>query len=236
LVYNFPYLKNPAFLKRFDENKLKEQFVKIIVLSFDEKPIAEIQGKVNGGNIALDGSSSMRRTANINLIADEYENDFVDIKRLLSINKKIEMLIGFNNNSGEYNDYPIIWFPQGIYVIINLNISHGSGGVNIALTLHDKMALLNGECGGTLPAAVIFSEIEDVNENGVKVISQPTIYQIIQEIVNHFGGEQLGKIIISDIDNQIKKVMKWTGSVPLYLYSELQEDGTMYHSFSTDYS
>ena len=178
----------------------------------------------------------MRRTANINLIADEYENDFVDIKRLLSINKKIEMLIGFNNNSGEYNDYPIIWFPQGIYVIINLNISHGSGGVNIALTLHDKMALLNGECGGTLPAAVIFSEIEDVNENGVKVISQPTIYQIIQEIVNHFGGEQLGKIIISDIDNQIKKVMKWTGSVPLYLYSELQEDGTMYHSFSTDYS
>jgi len=66
-------------------------------------------------------------------------------------------------------------------------------------------------------------------------IIEPTIYQIIQELVNHFGGEQLSKIIISDIDNKIKKVMKWTGSVPLYLYQEPAADGTIYNSFSTNY-
>jgi len=82
------------------------------------------------------------------------------------------------------------------------------------------MALLNGECGGVLPASVIFHEIEDVDSEGNTYITKPTIYQIIQELVNHFGGEQLGKIIISDIDNQARQVMRWTGSTPLYYYEE----------------
>ena len=44
----------------------------------------------------------------------------------------------------------------------------------------------------------------------------------------------MGKIIISDVDKRIKKVMKWTGSTPLYLYSKRFSDGTVYNHFSTD--
>lgn len=236
MTYDFPYLKDSVFLKKFDELKLKEQYVKLIVLTFDEMPIQEIQGKVTGGNLTLDGSSGMRRTGNLSMIADEYENDLTDTKHLLSINKKVEVLIGFVNTTNKYTEYDMLWFPQGIYVIISPNISHNSDGVNISLTLHDKMALLNGECGGTLPASVTFNEIEDIDEDGNIQVTEPTIYQIIQELVNHFGGEQLGKIIISDIDNKIKKVMKWTGSTPLYLYQEPAADGTIYNSFSTNYN
>ena len=238
MSYNFPYLKNNAFLKElFNRINLKEQYVKIIVLSFQqEKPIQEIQGRITGGNFNLDGSSGMRRTGNISLIADEYENNFTDIQHLLTINKKIEILIGFLNTTDEYTDYPILWFPQGIYVILSPNITYDFNGINISLTLHDKMALLNGECGGTLPASVVFSQIEDYDEDGNIQITQPTIFQIILELVNHFGGEQLGKILISDIDNKIKKVMKWTGSIPLYLYQEVAQDGTIYNSFSTNYA
>ena len=235
MTHNFPYLKDTNFLKYFDKIKLKQQFVKLIVLSFNEMPIAEIQGKVLSGNLSLDGSSAMRRTGNISLIADEYENDLTDTKHLLSINKKIEILIGFTNTTEEYADFPILWFPQGTFVIITPNISHGMNGINISLTLHDKMALLNGECGGTLPASIIFHQVEDIDENGQIYIRQPTIYQIIQELVNHFGGQQLRKIIISDIDDKIKKVMKWTGSTPLYLYQSLQ-DGQLQNHFSTNYS
>ena len=235
MTHNFPYLKDVNFLNSFDKTKLKQQFVKLIVLSFNEMPIAEIQGKVISGNLSLDGSSAMRRTANISLVADEYENDLTDTKHLLSINKKIEVLIGFTNTTGEYTDFPVLWFPQGTYVIITPNISHGMNGINISLTLHDKMALLNGECGGTLPASIIFHQVEDIDENGQIYIRQPTIYQIIQELVNHFGGQQLRKIIISDIDDKIKKVMKWTGSTPLYLYQSLQ-DGQLQNHFSTNYS
>lgn len=235
MTYNFPYLKDSAFLKKFDEIKLKEQYVKLVVLTFDEKPIQEIQGKVTGGNFNLDGSSSMRRTGNLSMIADDYENDLMDTKHLLSINKKIEVLIGFLNTTEDYTEYPILWFPQGVYVIISPNISHNNSGINISLTLHDKMALLNGQCGGVLPASVVFNQREDIDEDGNIKIIEPTIHQIILELVNHFGGQQLGKIIISDIDNRIKKVMKWTGSTPLYLYQEAGEDGTIYNSFSTNY-
>ena len=235
MTYNFPYLKDTNFLSNFDKNKLKQQFVKLIVLSFNEMPIAEIQGKVISGNLSLDGSSAMRRTGNITLVADEYENDLTDTKHLLSINKKVEILIGFTNNTGQYTNFPILWFPQGTFIIIAPNISHGINGINISLTLHDKMALLNGECGGTLPASIIFHEVQDINENGQITIRQPTVYQIIQELVNHFGGEQLGKIIISDIDDKIKKVMKWTGSTPLYLYQSIENNQLQNH-FSTNYN
>ena len=236
MTHDFPYLKDSVFLKKFDELKLKEQYVKLIVLTFDEMPIQEIQGKITGGNLTSDGSSGMRRTSNLSMVADEYENDLTDTKHLLSINKKVEVLIGFVNTTDEYTEYNMLWFPQGTYVIISPNISHNSDGINISLTLHDKMALLNGECGGTLPASVTFNEIEDIDEDGNIQVTQPTIYQIIQELVNHFGGEQLGKIIISDIDSKIKKVMKWTGSTPLYLYQEPAADGTIYNSFSTNYN
>jgi len=115
----------------------------------------------------------------------------------------------------------MIWFPQGVFVITAANLSHSTSGITISLTIHDKMALLNGECGGTLPASVVFHEVEDIDENGNTVINRPTIYQIIQELVHHFGGEQIGKIIISDIDERVKRIMKWTGSTPLFLLTTI---------------
>ena len=155
---NFPYLNNPFFLKEFDKLRIKVQYLKINVLTFfDERVIAEISGDSLGGNISIDGSSAMRRTANLSMIVRDDEYSETNIKQLLGLNKKVEIFIGFKNTTGEYEDYPILWFPQGIYVIISQNISHGLDGTNISLTLHDKMALLNGECGGVLPASVVFS-------------------------------------------------------------------------------
>ena len=231
--YNFPYLEDAAFLKYFDNLKLKEQFAKIVVLNFEEKPIQQIQGRITSGNFAKDGSSAMRRTGNLSLVTENYVNDLTDTKHLLSINKKVEVLIGFTNTTGKYEQYPILWFPQGVYAIIAPSISHSTGGTAISLTLHDKMAFLNGECGGTLPASVVFHEVEDIDENGNVIITHPTIYQIIQQLVNHFGGQQLGKIIISDVDSRIKQVMKWTGSSPLYLYTTIKNNQTSYQLSTT---
>ena len=218
-LHNYTYLNDFAFLKEFDKIKLKQQIVKIIALDFQENPIQQIQGKVIGGNINLDGTSSMRRTCNLSLIlGDNKEYQGYDLKALLSMNKKVQVLIGFKNTTKQYTNYPILWFPQGIYAIISVSFTHDSNGVTISLTLHDKMAFLNGQCGGILSSSVVFNEIEDIDQDGQITITQPTIYTIIQQLVNHFGGQQLGKIIISDIDNKIKRVMKWTGSTPFYIY------------------
>lgn len=107
---------------------------------------------------------------------------------------------------------------MGTYVIINPSISNSSSGVSISLQLKDKMCLLNGECGGIFPAAVELDEVDTVDEDGNSIISKPTIVEIIQEVVHHFGGEQIGKIIVADLDTQVKQVMQWAGVNPLYIY------------------
>ena len=221
----YPYLNDSKFLEQVNKLKIHEHFVKINVLSFaTQAATAEISGYATGGTITIDGSSALRRTANVSMIAKDTKYSEKDIRKLLTNNKKIELLIGVKNTTQKYTEYPILWFPQGIFVIITADVSHTSQGITISLTLHDKMALLNGECGGVFPASVVFNQVEDVDETGAIIIREPTIYQIIQELVNHFGGQQLGKIIISDVPEKIKTVMKWTGSIPIYLYHAIRKD------------
>ena len=232
---DFIYLQDSSFLKKFDEMKLKEQLVKIIVLTFDEKPIAEVQGIVTGGNITMDGSSAMRRTCNISFIADPKENNLSSTKYLLSMNKKVKLLIGFKNITDYYPEYPILWFPQGTYVIITPNITRDSNGTNISLTLHDKMAFLNGQCGGVFPATVAIDELQTQDEDGNSQVSKITIYQTILELVNHWGGEQLEKILIDDVDLKLKMVVKWIGNSPLFIYESANAvDGVHEFSCSTN--
>ena len=230
---HYPYLQDSSFLKSFDKLKVKEQYVKITILDFLEKPIRAIEGRVLGGSINIDGNSSIRRTCNLSIIASEHENDLTNVDNLLSLNKKVKVEVGFLNTTNQYKDFDIIWYPLGIYVIINPSVSHGSDGVTISLQLKDKMCLLNGECGGVIPTSTTFNEYETVDENGNFFLTYPTIFQIIQELVNHFGGEQLGKIIISDIDTRVKKVMKWVGSSPLYIIKDA-EGGTVQYTPTTN--
>lgn len=216
----YSYLYDSNFLKQVDLQKNKEQLAKITVLDWAENPIQDITGIVTGGNLNIDGSSAVRRTCNLNIYIKDTENNITNINHFLSLNKKVKVEIGFKNTTKKYLDYEIIWFPIGTYVIITPSISHSTSGTSVSLQLKDKMCLLNGDVGGVLPASVTFSEMEYVNEEGLITVVKPSLYQIIQEAVNHWGGEQLGKIIISDLDTKIKKVMKWTGDSNIYLYKD----------------
>ena len=230
------YLTDASFLKEIDLLKTKEQYVRITILTFAEKPIADIEGNVTAGSINIDGTSSMRRTCNITFVPTQDQIiDYKDINNLLSINKKVKVEVGITNTTKKYPTEPIIWFPQGIYVICGMSISKSTNGFSISLQLKDKMCLLNGECGGVIPASTQFDEYSTIDANGKYVVQKPTIYQIIQEVVNHFGGEPLGKIIISDVPSRIKKVMKWIGDTPLYLYQETDEQGSLAYTATINY-
>ena len=224
---NYKYLNDNIFLKQVDNERNKEQYVKITVLDSQERPIKDIQGKITGGSISIDGSSSLRRSCNLSMVADsygviEYGKTELNMEDLLSMNKKISVEIGFINTFNKYLEYETIWFPLGIFVIINSSCSNSASGLNISLQLKDKMCLLNGECGGVIPASTTFHEYEYFDyETGTWAIDKPLIYQIILELVNHLGGEDLTRILITDIPNEIKQVMKWGDETkPLYIYSE----------------
>jgi hypothetical protein len=66
----YDFLKDQYFLKQLDELRLKEQFVRLTVLSWTEEAVSEIQGKAISGSLTLDGTSSVRRTASFTMFAE----------------------------------------------------------------------------------------------------------------------------------------------------------------------
>ncbi len=220
----YSYLNNPDFLMKAFQERSLYQYIKITVLSFAERPIKEIQGKVTSGTLNINGDSSVRRTANLSVFIEEEEANYHSLKSLFAINKKIKIEIGISNESKDYAEFPILWFPFGIFALMGISLSHDTNGTTASLQLKDKMVFLNGECGGTIPASVVFHELEEWNdETGDYIITKPTIVQIIREMVNHYGGESLNKIIINDLDTRARRVMKWIGSTPLYVYQTTEQ-------------
>lgn len=239
----FEYLNDMDFLTQLDKLHMRVQYAKIILLSFkDEEPIKEIQGSITSGNLSVNGSSAIRRTINLTMLASIDNSNLEDIDNEISINKKIKVLIGYDNPLKSYKNYgDIIWFPCGLFVLSSANISRSTSGWNISITGKDKMCLLDGTAGGTLPASVTFHESLVQLDNGDVEIQYPTIFQIIYEAVNHWGGEAIENIIITDIDEEIKMLVRYMGDKPVYfsddyqsLSFEAQEDYPHMFSYGQD--
>ena len=242
---NYPYLLDTTFedingqrqktnfLQEIDTFVNQKQYVKITLLNWNEEPIKEIQGELSAGSISKDGSSSVRRTCSFTAVVNRGEYNIEDSQMDFAINKKIYVECGIKNYSNKYKDYPILWFPQGVFFISNFSITTNvSSNVTIQLTLKDKMCGLNGEVGGTFPAAVILDEMDTQSPSGQFVQQKILIYDIIQEVVHHYGGEPLNNILIEDIPRRIKRVMKWTGENPLYLRANPGQDYVWYEALT----
>lgn len=229
LLTEYPYLYNSDFLLEVDNMKIKNQYVKITLLSWKEEAIEEIQSQTISGNINIDNNSAIRRTASLQIYIPEDEVDYTSAASKISINKKIKVEMGIQNTLNKYTDYNILWFPLGIYIVSSVSIQQNINGISVSLSLKDKMCLLNGECGGTLPASITFHEIETSDQFDTNIIiKNPTIYQIIQELVHHWGNEQLGKILIGDVETRIKQVVRWGGEKNLYIRPTTNEGKVSY--------
>ena len=213
----YPYLNDADFIKEIDTQHLQKQYIKITLLDWEENPIQEIQGIATGGSISVNSNSAVRRTCSLTMVVKGEEFAITSSKNLISIGRKAFIEIGVSNNTLKYKDeYPIIWFPQGYFVFTQCSLSTSNSGTTLSAQLKDKMCLLNGECGGIITASTEFHKWETVDGEGNISIQYPTIATIIRDAVNHIGGEQLGKILISDIDEKVKLIMRWVGSSPVY--------------------
>lgn len=229
----YPYLHSPYvedlnaiqkktnFLSTIDSFVSQKQYVRITLLNWNESPIKEIQGELTSGNITKDGSSSIRTTCSLSCSVNGTEYSIEDSRMDFAINKKIFIEVGIKNYSKQYPDYPILWFPQGVFFIGSFNISSSAtSSVNISLSLKDKMAGLNGDVGGVFPATTVLDEVDTQSPTGAYISQKVLVYDIIQEVVHHWGGEDLNNIVIEDVPLRIKRVMKWNGDEPIWLIPE----------------
>ena len=144
------------FLALIDSFVNQKQYVKITLLNWSEEPLKEIEGELSSGTLSKDGSSSVRRTCQLSATVSRGEYDVEDGEMDFAINKKIFIEIGVKNYTDQYSEYPILWFPQGVFFISDFAItSSASSTVNISLTLKDKMCGPNGVVGGTFQSVTI---------------------------------------------------------------------------------
>ncbi len=204
-------LNDKEFIKKLDQNHQREIYARIVSLTMDELPVEEISGKVSQGTISIDGTSAVRRTCSLTLIADrlninEYYWSFTtkfklyiglkvpqDLKREYENHQTytLDAMSGRPILNGEvtlkYEEYPdIVWFPQGLYLITDFKyINNTNGTDNIYISGKDKMALLNGDIGGHLPHATDFGieEIYTYDQATGKQVDKQEVELTIKQIV-----------------------------------------------------
>lgn len=209
--------KNPlldeVFLQNLYLDRHKEIYAKIIALNKNEEPVEQIEGQVTGGSVSLDGSSNVRRSCNLTIIAKN-----IDINSYYwGFKNKFKLYLGLSNHiDSNYED--IIWFPFGVMIITNFSTSLSTNGYNISISGKDKMCLINGELSGSLFASVDFGK-EEYYDTTTKVttISDIPIKQIIREAVHEYAGEPWENIIINDLDDYGLELLDYKGNKPLYL-------------------
>ena len=200
-------MKNPLqdkeFLYNLNQDRHKEIYAKIISLSFDEKPLEQIEGRVTSGSINIDGTSTVRRTCNLTLIAKDVNiTDFY-----WGVSNKFTLEIGLKNNINK--EYPnIIWFKQGIYVITSFNSSLTNSNYTISINRKDKMCLLNGEIGGSLPSSIDFGKIDIYEDTYTEVQIKDYTQYVANKYYIYENGEY--KISLNQFNEKTKYYTKDT--------------------------
>ncbi len=198
-------MKNPLqdkdFLYNLNQDRHKEIYAKIISLSFDENPLEQIEGRVTSGSINIDGTSTVRRTCNLTLIAKDVNiTDFY-----WGVSNKFTLEIGLKNNINK--EYPnIIWFKQGIYVITSFNSSLTNNNYTISINGKDKMCLLNGEIGGSLPSSIDFGKIDVYEDTYTEVQIKDYTQYVANKYYIYENGEY--KISLSEFNEKTKYYTK----------------------------
>lgn len=211
-------LKDKNFLRQLDLHHNHNIYAKIIVLDFNENPKEEITGRVlPGGSISVDGTSAVRRTCSLTLVAENLNRS----NYIWGLNSKFKLEIGLENQINE--EYPkVIWFKQGIFLITSFSTSTSLNNYTISIQGKDKMSLLNGDIGGVLTQlSTNFSSIDEVTyigDTATTVEKKFPIKDIILNAVHEWAREPWHNIIVNDLDDYGLELLEYQGERPLYLF------------------
>ncbi len=210
-------LLDEEFLSKLYEQEYHEKYARITSLTFDELPIARIEGKVTSGTINIDGSSNVRRTFNLTVAAHTVDiNDYY-----WGIKTKVKLEIGLKNNlknKENYTKYPeIIWFNQGKYVISTFNTQVATNGYTINISGKDKMCLLNGDLGGQLFASIDFGAEEQIKKFFKKVPITDTSIDTIMAGNYYFVPPDAQKPDIVSTKNELYEFQPINIEPPFYI-------------------
>lgn len=217
-------VKNPMldkdFLKALDNITLKELYAEVIALNSKDEVLENITGRITQGSINIDGTSAVRRTCSLTIVAEELNIH----EYYWGLHTKFDLRVGVKNTiDPEYPD--IIWFKQGIFVISNFTTTQGLSNYTIAIQGKDKMTLLNGEFGGAITSLTHdFGKVLEITPEGYSKEFSLELKDIIKSAVHQFANEPFYNIIVEDLDDYGLELMEYRGSTPLYFLINNNDD------------
>ena len=166
------FMLDKEFLRKLDASLRREVYARITSLTFDEQPIECIEGRITGGSVNIDGASSVRRTCSLSLVTEKLNiNDYI-----WGIRTKFHLEVGLKNEIDD--NYPdICWFNLGYYVTTSFTSSINTNSRTISIQGKDKMCLLNGDLGGSLPSIIDFGREEWYDYDYEKVLVDEAIFE-----------------------------------------------------------
>ena len=210
----------------------------------------QIEGRITGGSVNIDGNSAVRRSCNLTFAISnetiENENDIMHpwMNFQASLTNRFELEIGLknlqrtaieNNNSNIDQVFydantNILWFNQGQYICSSYSYSTSVNAVNISISGKDYMSLLNGELGGIIESNVDFGMFEQIQEDGSVIEVQIPVVEIIKEAVHHYGGIPFDKIKIEEelLTTPGYALKEYRYDKPLYLFRPNGTDQYIY--------
>ena len=163
------------FLQQLCQQKYQTKYARITALDLNEVPLEIISGKITGGSINIDGTSIVRRTCQLNMIAEnraKLTNAYWTFKERFNLEVGLKNLINSN--------YPeIIWFPMGVYVLTSFSAQENTNSLSISLSGSDKMCLLNGDLAGVIPSQVDFGQVNEEQADGTFITRKLLLKDII---------------------------------------------------------
>lgn len=236
---------NIDMLQRLDRYPHREIYARISYwdISIPYMVPIQIEGRITGGSVNIDGNSSNRRSCSLTFAisneALEFENDIIHpwLKFEAGLTNRFKLEVGLKNLpeievSNSINTlFPqvsydanteIFWFNQGEYVCSSYSYNEAINAVNISISGKDYMSLLNGELDGTLDSTVNFGIFEQILEDNSILEVQVPVVEVIKEAVHHYGKIPFNKIKIEEeLLNTPGFVLKeYRYDKPLYLFRQ----------------
>lgn len=206
------------FLYELDHYRNRIVYVRILSLTSENYPIEQIEGVATGGDITIDGASSVRRVVSLTMTTKN-----LNINNIYwGLNARVKIEVGLENKFNP--EYPkIIWFPQGVFLITEFKTSSQVNNYVITLSGKDKMCLLNGDVGGVFNAETDIGQerIWD-EESGKYILEKRPLAYVIREMVHHYAKENFGNIIIK-LDSG-KDILQNRTGLTLYVIENEQYD------------
>lgn len=202
---------------RIHTQSIRKQYVKVMILDFNLKPIMELQGYTNGGSYNITNNSAVRRSCSVSMTLTD-DRLLPNSNSYFWVDRKFQLYMGIEDNvSGE-----IIWYNQGIYVIKSPSINIQIGNKTLQIAGLDLTALQNGDISGTLSTDV---EIE----------ANTPLHTAIYNTIIELGQEDESRVFVENTPYVVPYDLKFSAGTTVWnIIDTLTKLYMNYESFYDD--